>query len=546
MDAQKRTDNKIAMGLMMSTKAKQRRRRWLKKIRFSFGSLRGKMTLSYSLVTIGALLVAEIILVVIIMSYFVLNIDLTPETLITNLTAEWTPQIQEFLSQNPPDVDGVRAYLEDVQGSEIETKPLLIFGNLELKMKVQDFLNFYYLLVDRTVVAAIPHGIIPDEELGTELPFDYLPGLEEPFRAALRGVEEQDQLYATVEPGQRIVGAIPVFRNETPLAETPPLSSKPVIEVERNLVGVIVFTTKRFPWEFLPISEVAVYIARSLLIFTLFAGIIGSIFGLLTAKGLTRRISNVSEAAHSWARGDFSVMVRDTVNDDIGRLTNDLNSMAEQLENMLDRRLELTVLEERNRLARDLHDSVKQQTFAASAQLGAAKAHFQNNPKQALYHLEEAEILIGQVRQELTDLIQELRPVEMKGKGLLPAIEEYADNWSKRNHIDLNMNIRGERSLPLNVEKSLFRITQEALANVAWHSHASKVDIVFNFRSDFLLLTIRDDGDGFIVDQPRKQGMGLHSMQERAELISGELIIDSRINMGTKIILKYPYQKLEL
>ena len=530
----------------MSSKAKQRRLKWLKKFNFTIRSLRGKMTLSYSLVTIGALLVAEIALVVFVMTYFTKNLDLTPETLIANLTAEWTPQIQDFLSQNPPDVEGVREYLEDVQGSEIKTKPLIIFGSLELQMKVQDFLNFYYLLADRTVVAAIPHGIIPDEELGTELPFDYLPGLEEPYRAALRGVEDQNQLYATVEPGHRIVGAIPVFRDESPLAETPPVSGKPVIEVERNLVGVIVFATKRFPWEFLPIGEVAVYIARSLLLFTFIAGIIGSIFGLLTARGLTERISNVSDAAHSWARGDFSVMIRDTVSDDIGRLTNDLNSMAEQLENMLDRRLELTVLEERNRLARDLHDSVKQQTFAASAQLGAAKAHFANNPQQALYHLEEAEVLIGQVRQELTDLIQELRPVEMKGKGLLPAIEEYAENWSKRNHVILNMNIRGERSLPLNVEKSLFRIVQEALANVAWHSHASKVDIVFNFRSDFLLLTIRDDGDGFNIDQPKRQGMGLRSMRERAELISGELIVDSRINLGTKVILKYPYQKLEL
>ncbi|HCU58082.1 MAG TPA: hypothetical protein DF984_07680 [Anaerolineaceae bacterium] len=531
---------------MMSSKAKQRRKKCLRKFRFSIRSLRGKMTLSYSLVTIGALLVAEIALVVIVMSYFANNIDLTPETLIANLTAEWTPQIQDYLSQNPPDVDGVREYLEDVQGSVIETKPLLIFGNLELQMKVQDFLNFYYLLADRTVVAAIPHGIIPDEELGKKLPFNYLPGLEEPYRAALRGVGDQDQLYAAVEPGHRIVGAIPVFRDETPLAETPPVSGKPVIEVERNLVGVIVFTTKRFPWEFLPISEVTIYIARSLLIFTFFAGIIGSIFGLLTARGLTKRISNVSDAAHSWARGDFSVMIRDTVTDDIGRLTNDLNSMAEQLENLLDRRLEITVLQERNRLARDLHDSVKQQTFAASAQLGAAKAHFRNNPQQALYHLEEAEILIAQVRQELTDLIQELRPVEMKGKGLLPAVQEYAENWSKRNYVLLNMNIRGERSLPLNVEKSLFRIVQEALANVAWHSHASKVDIVFNFRSDFLLLTIRDNGDGFNVDQPRKQGMGLRSMQERAELISGELIVDSRVNLGTKIIVKCPYPKLEL
>lgn len=530
----------------MSIEAKRSDGKGFKNFRFSIRSLRGRMTLSYSLVTVGALLVVEIILVIILMTYFVNNLDLTPETLITNLSAEWTPQVRQFFSEEPPDVDGARAYLEDVQGSVIETKPLLIFGNLELQMKVQDFLNFYYLLNDRTLVTAIPNDIVPDEDLGQQIPFDYLPGLEEPLRAALMGVEDQNQLYATVEPGNRIVGAIPIFRFEPTLSEIPPVIDKPRLDVERNLVGVIVFTTKRFPWEFLPISEVMAYIARSLLIFTFFAGIIGSVFGMWTAKGFTKRISNVSQAAHSWSRGDFSVVIRDTGDDDIGKLTQDLNSMAEQLENLLDRRLELSVLEERSRLARDLHDSVKQQTFAASAQLGAAKTHFHTNPEQALFHLKEAEILIGKVRQELTDLIQELRPVEMKGKGLLPAIKEYTDDWGKRNYIVVNVHVRGERSLPLNVEKSIFRVMQEALANVAWHSHASKVDVVFNFRSDFLLLTIRDDGVGFVVEQSSKLGMGLRSMQERAALIGGDLTIDSRVGLGTKIILKYPYQKLEL
>ena len=513
---------------------------------FSMRSLRGKMTLSYSLVTIAALLVVEIILMILLMSYFANNLDLTPVTLISKLQAEWTPRVEEFFSKEPPDVEGMRAYLEDVQGSVLETRPLLILGNLEVQMKASDFLNFYYLLDDRTLVDAIPHGIVPEADLGTQVPFDYLPGLEKPLRAALSGVEDQNQLYETIEQGNRIVGAIPVFRFESAETQTIPPSDDPVLDVERNLVGVIVFMTKSFPWEFLPIDEVMISIGRSLLIFTFFAGILGSVFGMMTARGLTQRISIVSQAAHSWARGDFSVAVRDTGDDEIGKLTNDLNSMAEQLENLVDRRQELSVLEERNRLARDLHDSVKQQTFAASAQLGAARTHFYTNPEQAYDHLEEADILIGKVRQELTDLIQELRPVEMKGKGLIPAIKEYAQDWSKRNGIEINMHVRGERSLPLIVEKSIFRVIQEALANVAWHSHAEKVDVVFNFRSDFLLLTVRDDGIGFVMDQPRMNGMGLKSMQERATLIGGELTIDSRINMGTKVILKYPYQKMEL
>ena len=515
-------------------------------IRLSFRSLRWNLTLSYAIVTIAALLVVEIILSVLLMSYFVKNLDLTPETLITNLSAEWTPQVQEFFSQNPPDVDGARAYLEDVQGSVIETKPLVLFGDLELQMKARDFLSFYYLLPDRTLVTAIPHGIVSEADIGQEIPFNYLPGLENPLRAALRGEENQLLLYEKIEPGNRIVGAFPIFRYEPALSEIPPTITKPIVDIEYNLVGVIVFTTKAFPWEFLPLKEISLYIARPLLIFTFFAGIIGSLFGMLTANGLTKRFSNVSQAAHSWSQGDFSAIIRDTHNDEIGKLGNELNRMAEQLESLLDRRQELSVLEERNRLARDLHDSVKQQAFAASAQLAAAKARIDTDPEQAMGHLVEAESLIGKVRQELTDLIQELRPVAMKGKGLIVAVKDYAEDWCNRYDIEISTHVRGERNLPLEVEKTIFRVIQEALANVAWHSQALKVDLVFNFRSDFLLLTIRDDGEGFVVSQPRKSGMGLKSMKERAELIGGELTIDSRLGIGTKIILKYPYQKLEL
>ncbi len=531
--------------------ANTRSKRWhsfFQTLRMSFKSLRWRLALSYSLVTVGALVVVEMIVMILLLSYFVNNLDLTPEGLISNLRAEWTPMVQQFFSEDPPDIEGARAYLEDVQGSVIGTRPLLILGNLEVEMKAQNFLSLYYLLDDRTLVDTIPHDLVSEDVLGQAIPYDYLPGLQEPLQAALDGVEDQNLLYSKVQPGNRIVGAIPVFRFEPADFESVLESSGPTTEmdVERNLVGVLVFTTKRFPWEFLPMNDVLLYIARSLLIFTLFAGVLGSIFGMLTANGLTKRLTSVSEAAHAWAQGDFSVAVRDISDDEVGKLTHDLNAMAEQLENLLDRRQELSVLEERSRLARDLHDSVKQQAFAASAQLGAAKAHFQVNPGKALSHLVEAETLVTKVRQELTDLIQELRPVAMKGKGLISAIRDYSEGWCHRNEIELTMHVRGERTLPLDVEKCIFRIVQEALANIAWHSHAEKVDLVFNFRTDFLLLTVRDDGQGFIVEQPRKSGMGLKSMRERAELIQGVLTIDSRINQGTKIILKYPYQVAEM
>ena len=518
----------------------------LKKMLLPFRSLRARLTLSYSLVTVGALLVVELVVVALLMAFLVRNIDLTPETLIANLREEWTPMMQHFLSSEPPDIEGARAYLEDVQGTVIGTRPLLIFGNLELEMKVQDFLQFYYLLNDRTLVYAIPHGIVPEEDLGTIIPYDYLPGLSEPLRAALDGIEDQNELYETVEPGNRIVGAIPIFRFEPTEIEFLPETQETILDVERNLAGVVVFTTKHFPWQFLPLVDILIYVGRSLLVFTLFAGLLGSFFGLWTANGLTNRLTQVSQAAHDWSRGDFSVSIRDTTDDEIGALTDDLNIMAEQLENLMDRRQELSIMEERNRLARDLHDSVKQQAFAASAQLGAAKAHLHDKPETAFDHLVEAELLVGKVRQELTELIQELRPVEIKGKGLVSTIEDYVNDWRRRNGIDISVETWGESSLPIDVEKSIFRIVQEALANVLWHSQADQVDIVLDYRPDVLILMIRDNGKGFVHQKNQGDGMGLKSMSERADLIGGDLVINSKPGQGTNITLRVPYKLSEI
>jgi signal transduction histidine kinase len=511
-------------------------------------SLRWRLTFSYSLVTIGALLVMEIILMVGLMSYFISNIDLSPETIISNLRAEWTPKVQEFFSEEPPNISEFREYLNDVQGTSISTRPLVIFGNLELEMNAQDFLNFYYLLDDRTLVDAIPQDIVTEDMIGKEFPQEFLPGLEKHLSAALDGVKNEDLLYSKIDPGNRIVGAIPVFRYESGTADPVDKSihQEPVLEAQRKVAGVIVFATKRFPWGFLPIGQVMLYIVRSLLIFTLFAGFLGSIFGMLTANNLTQRLKRVSQAAHDWSQGDFSVSIRDKTNDEIGKLADDLNKMAEQLENLLDRRMELTLLEERNRLARELHDSVKQQAFAASAQIAAAKSHFRHDPDLALQHFQEADDLICKVREELTDLIQELRPVEMKGKGLIPAVKEHVNGWQRRNKIETTIRVRGERSLPVDVEKCIFRVIQEALANVAWHSEAKNVKIFFKFNIDELVLTVMDDGKGFNLEEGRKEGLGLNSMCERTTLIGGTLEIQSDVNSGTRIILKYPYQKMEI
>jgi NarL family two-component system sensor histidine kinase LiaS len=143
--------------------------------------------------------------------------------------------------------------------------------------------------------------------------------------------------------------------------------------------------------------------------------------------------------------------------------------LAHCLVSLLVTQQELAVIqEERNRLARDLHDSIKQNVFAATLLVGAARAY--RPPVQT--YLADAEELTRQTRQELTTLIRELRPARLDDKGLTVVLRDYAEGWSRRMGIVVALHVRGERVIVLDIEEALFRVAQEALANIARHSRA--------------------------------------------------------------------------
>jgi two-component system, NarL family, sensor histidine kinase LiaS len=171
--------------------------------------------------------------------------------------------------------------------------------------------------------------------------------------------------------------------------------------------------------------------------------------------------------------------------------------MAGQLENLLQTRGELATLEARNRFARDLHDSVKQQVFATSLQIAAVRALIEQDKEAAESHLAQADELVRQAQKELNDLIYQMRPAALEGKGLPAALGEYAADWSLRSEILAEVHIRGERETPLEVEQALFHVAQEALANVAKHSGAKNVEVDLIYDADRLILRVADDGRGF-------------------------------------------------
>jgi signal transduction histidine kinase len=197
---------------------------------------------------------------------------------------------------------------------------------------------------------------------------------------------------------------------------------------------------------------------------------------------------------------------------------------------------ELAVVEERNRLARDLHDSVKQQVFAISMQLSAARATLSETDK-AYSSVVEAERLAQQAGAELTTLINALRPPGLGSKSLVDAVREHVGDWSRQNKIEIRMNIDITVSVDPQAEQALFRVLQEALANVTRHSRADKAVVELKAEDNAVVLVIEDNGVGFDAKQVAK-GIGLYSMRERLAAVNGTLEISRLRSQGTRIIAK--------
>ena len=230
------------------------------------------------------------------------------------------------------------------------------------------------------------------------------------------------------------------------------------------------------------------------------------------------------------------------ISDDTARLFSALTNRASiSIANMelFEQTKDLAVMEERNRLARDLHDSAKQKAFAALAQLGTARGILNGNGNSVAIHLNEAENLVSDVIQELTFLVQEIYPIALQEKGLPATLREYSFEWENRNEIKLKLVIQNERRLPLGIEQAIYRITQESLANVARHSQAMNVGISLTYNGDSVQLSLADDGCGFDMNL-KGQGLGLRSIRERASSVHGTVQFQSAPGAGTKIMVQVP------
>jgi NarL family two-component system sensor histidine kinase LiaS len=478
-----------------------------------FQSLRWRLTLTYTGVTIGALLTVELILLGLagIGIVLLINSGFLPAQLIQAANADYAPALRFYLAQTPPDQEGIAIWLERVGAAYSVTLPLSFEATDEMLVVGSD----------GKLLGVRPADLLGSELIGQPLDGRLIPGMAQPLQAALSGAEDPESLYTLVESNRKVVLALPI-RDET----------------HEQVLGVLV-AIGELPTVWSQMAQVLPILGVSLLFITIVAGLTGTLYGFLAARGLVQRLNRLSEASLAWSQGDFTMIVDDPSGDELGQLSQRLNEMSQQLGELLETRRELAIVEERNRLARDLHDSAKQQAFAAAAQISAARKLIKSDPGAAETHIQEAERLTKDLRQELTNLIQQLRPAALEGKGLAAALGDYVEDWSRQNGITAQVHVQRERSLPLEIEQTLFRIVQEALANVSRHSNASSVKIDLIYSQDIISCSIHDDGAGFDIDKERK-GVGLRSMAERANALGGKMTIESNHSEGTSISITMP------
>jgi NarL family two-component system sensor histidine kinase LiaS len=284
-------------------------------------------------------------------------------------------------------------------------------------------------------------------------------------------------------------------------------------------------------------------LAPAVVLFGFIASIFGAIFGLLTARGLTRRLHRLTTAAGAWSQGDFAMSARDLSNDELGQLARDLNRMAERLQNLLRDQQRLAVVEERNRFARELHDSVKQQLFALTMLVGSAQLEL-DDESEAKRILAQAQRIATSAQQEMSALIHAMRPVGLANRDLRMALRELCHEWEERHGIACALDMSDPLALERETEQEIFRVAQEALANIAKHSGATHVEIHAEDDHGALALRIRDNGHGFDIAEADERGMGLSSMRERLARLGGTLHISSSVG-GTTIEAHAPLTQRE-
>lgn len=208
----------------------------------------------------------------------------------------------------------------------------------------------------------------------------------------------------------------------------------------------------------------------------------------------------------------------------------------------LSQRLLTTQEEERLHLSRELHDESGQLLSALSVKLGLLDRDV-NFPEKSEQHIKELKQTANEIQENLHKLAVDLRPASLDHLGLVDALRQFIEDFSRQYEIKMEFEAVGmeDSRLPNEVETALFRIVQESLTNVALHAQASQVDVLVSRINKHVVALVEDDGVGFIPTNPSiEHHLGLFGMRERIEMLGGSFAIESSSGKGTTVRAEVP------
>lgn len=285
----------------------------------------------------------------------------------------------------------------------------------------------------------------------------------------------------------------------------------------------------------------------------------GFYFSLRGSYLIKGRLTDILLFITTMRRGRFTDRMPTNEKDEIGLISEELNHLSEylqeqvqSLQRLAEEKTELSktaksaaIMEERQRLARDLHDVVSQQLFALSMMSSASLRWFDQEPEKARKQLEQISEIAGKAQEEMRALLLHLRPVQLSGESLCEGIVKLIQELKHKTTLTFEASVDEIDHLSKAAEEHIFRIVQEALSNILRHADATRVKLVLSEENGYIHLYIGDNGKGFDIHEERMTSYGLKTMRERCEQIGGTYNIRSKENEGTYIEIRIPAMRRE-
>jgi signal transduction histidine kinase len=278
---------------------------------------------------------------------------------------------------------------------------------------------------------------------------------------------------------------------------------------------------------------------------------------LFAVGRVLKPIRELTEGAERIAAGQFEHPIIAVTGDEIEDLASQFNKMADSLKSLygdleqrvesrtrevLEQQRQLAVLEERSRVARDLHDSVSQSLYSVTLFAEAARRHLgAANSESAGQSLDQLIAASRSALKEMRLMVFELRPSELDEQGLIGALRQRLNMVEKRAGMDVQMETPPVLSLPKTLEQELYSLAQEALNNALRHANARSLLLRLRRHGAAVELVVQDDGGGFDPDTlPASGGVGIRGMNERVEKLGGRLVVESAPGQGTMVQVRIP------